>query len=86
MRATTLGARQSIVEISMSLTSSLFARKAPEPSYPVLPQVGGDGQSNIPGIYVVGELAGAPLVKQGLNAGHELAPNAADRAQIVPGP
>jgi NosR/NirI family nitrous oxide reductase transcriptional regulator len=37
-----------------------------------LPQVGSDGQSNIPGIYVVGELAGTPLVKLGLNAGHEL--------------
>lgn len=51
---------------------SLFARKNPEPSYPILPQVGSDGQSNIPGIYVVGELADTPLVKLGLNAGHEL--------------
>jgi len=56
----------------MSFTASLFARKTPEPSYPVLPQVDVDGQSNIPGIYVIGELAGTPLVKLGLNAGHDL--------------
>ena len=56
----------------VQFVQSLFARKNPEPSYPILPQVGSDGQSNIPGIYVVGELAGTPLVKLGLNAGHEL--------------
>ncbi len=51
---------------------SLFAPKIPEPSYPTLPHVDNEGQSNIPGIYVVGELAGTPLVKLGLNAGHDL--------------
>ena len=56
----------------VQFVKSLFARKNPEPSYPILPQVESDGQSNIPGIYVVGELAGTPLVKLGLNAGHEL--------------
>ena len=52
--------------------SSLFEPKIPEPSYPTLPQADKDGQSNIAGIYVVGELAGTPLVKLGLNAGHDL--------------
>ena len=45
----------------VQFVKSLFARKNPEPSYPILPQVESDGQSNIPGIYVVGELAGTPL-------------------------
>ncbi len=52
--------------------SRLFQPKRMEPSYPALPYVGSDGESNIPGIYVVGELAGTPLVKLGLNAGHDL--------------
>ena len=50
----------------------LLRRKQPEPSYPVLPSVDRNGESNIPGIYVLGELAGTPLVKLGLNAGHDL--------------
>ena len=50
----------------------LFQKKMPEPSYPDLPYVSDSGESNIPGIYIIGELAGTPLVKLGLNAGHEL--------------
>ncbi len=50
----------------------LFARKGPEPSYPVLPAVDEAGETNVPGVYAVGELAGTPLVKLGLNAGHDL--------------
>ena len=51
---------------------SLIAKKRPEPSYPRLPQVGENGETNVPGIYAVGEVAGTPLIKLGLNAGHDL--------------
>jgi thioredoxin reductase/ferredoxin len=51
----------------------LFAKKKPEPSYPRLPLVNDRGESNIPGLYLAGEVAGTPLIKLGLNAGHELA-------------
>ena len=51
----------------------LFARKRMEPSYPSLPEVDeASGETNVPGIYAAGELAGTPLVKLGLNAGHDL--------------
>lgn len=51
----------------------LIAPQRVEPSYPSLPEVDeGSGETNVPGIYAVGELAGTPLVKLGLNAGHEL--------------
>ncbi len=52
--------------------SGLSAPKPMEPSYPTLPEVDDLGQTNVPGIYVAGELAGTPLVKLGLNAGHDL--------------
>lgn len=50
----------------------LFAGKGIEPSYPKLPLVDERGESNLPGVYVIGELAGTPLVKLGLNAGHDI--------------
>ncbi|MHC4812120.1 MAG: NAD(P)-binding domain-containing protein [Planctomycetota bacterium] len=52
--------------------SQLFQRKRPEPSYPRLPQVDGNGQTTVPGVYAVGEIAGTPLIKLGVNAGHDL--------------
>ena len=52
--------------------SRLFAQKRMSPSYPVLPSVDEAGETNVPGLYAVGELAGTPLVKLGLNAGHDL--------------
>jgi hypothetical protein len=51
----------------------LVAPKRIEPSYPTLPEVDAKtGETNVPGIYAAGELAGTPLVKLGLNAGHDL--------------
>ena len=51
----------------------LFASKRVEPSYPALPEVDeATGETNVPGLYAAGELAGTPLVKLGLNAGHDL--------------
>ena len=52
--------------------SKLFAPKRPEPSYPRLPKVDARGQSTAKGVYAVGEVAGTPLIKLGLNEGHEL--------------
>ena len=49
--------------------ATLWAPKRPEPSYPALPAVGADGQTSVPGLYVAGALAGASLIKLGLNAG-----------------
>ncbi|MHC4854655.1 MAG: hypothetical protein ACYTF5_21845, partial [Planctomycetota bacterium] len=46
--------------------SQLFQRKRPEPSYPRLPQVDGNGQTTVPGVYAVGEIAGTPLIKLGV--------------------
>lgn len=56
----------------MSLIRRLFSRKKLESSYPQLPAVGEHGETNVPGIYALGELAGTPLVRLGLNAGHDL--------------
>ncbi len=53
--------------------AELFAKKTPEPSYPVLPWVGDANESNVPGIYLVGEVSGTPLIKLGLNQGVEIA-------------
>jgi len=59
-----------------------FGRKRPEPSYPQLPVSNDRGESNIPGITLIGEVAGTPLVKLGLNDGVE----AIDRLHAELGP
>src|SRR5688572_2508547 len=56
----------------LAFLKSLFSPKAPEPSYPVLPAADEKGESSVPGVYLVGEVAGTPLIKLGLNAGHAL--------------
>jgi thioredoxin reductase/ferredoxin len=40
-----------------------------EPSYPKLPRVDDVGRASVPGVFVVGDAAGTPLLKLGLNAG-----------------
>ncbi len=40
-----------------------------EPSYPSLPQTNQYGETTVSGLFVVGEVAGTPLLKLGLNAG-----------------
>jgi thioredoxin reductase/ferredoxin len=70
----------------VSFVRALVAPKAPQPSYPELPWVGAGQQSSMPGIYLAGEVAGLPLLRLGINAGHDLvealAPELiADRAQ-----
>ena len=51
---------------------SLLDRGRPQPSYPRLPAVDGAGRSNLPGVYLTGEVAGTPLIKLGLNMGHDV--------------
>lgn len=69
---------------------ALFAPKRPEPSYPVLPAVTEQGESSVRGIYLVGEVAGTPLIKLGLNAGHDivaqLAPSVQAETEASPDP
>ena len=59
------------LETVMKEPGLLFQPKRPEPSYPDLPVASADGESNIPGIYLAGEVAGTPLIKLGLNQGFE---------------
>lgn len=64
----------------------LVASKRMEPSYPALPEVDeASGETNVPGIYAAGELAGTPLVKLGLNAGHDLMTRLAAELKGDPG-
>ncbi|MGQ0723294.1 MAG: NAD(P)-binding domain-containing protein [Candidatus Eiseniibacteriota bacterium] len=51
----------------------LVGPKRPEPSYPSLPRVKPGGETTLPGLYAVGEIAGTPLIKYGLNEGYDLA-------------
>jgi len=48
---------------------SLFDRSFDPETARRLPLLDSDGQSNVPGLYMVGEIAGTPLIKLGLNAG-----------------
>jgi thioredoxin reductase/NAD-dependent dihydropyrimidine dehydrogenase PreA subunit len=51
----------------------LFAKDRPSPSYPVLPVLNSYGESNIKGLFMVGEIAGKPLIKIALNEGYNIA-------------
>ena len=55
-----------------ALWRSLTGPAGKGPSYPQLPDVDARGETSVPGIFAVGELAGTPLVKLGLNAGHDV--------------
>jgi NosR/NirI family nitrous oxide reductase transcriptional regulator len=62
----------------MKMLRSLFQPNGPEPSYPKLPRVDDVGRTSAPGIFVVGDAAGTPLLKLGLNAGARCADAIAD--------
>jgi thioredoxin reductase/ferredoxin len=53
--------------------ADLFEKKRPEPSYPTLPACDDVGETSVRGLFVVGEAAGTPLLKLGINAGAALA-------------
>ncbi len=46
-----------------------------------LPELDARGQSNVPGLYMVGEIAGTPLIKLGLNAGVDMIDRLKDELQ-----
>jgi NAD-dependent dihydropyrimidine dehydrogenase PreA subunit len=62
----------------------LFRRDPPAPSYPVLPEVNERAESNIAGLYLLGDVAGRPLIKVGLNDGYDLADRLADDLESSP--
>jgi len=66
------------------LVSGLFAKRTLSPSYPDRPYVDDYFQSNIPGLYVAGDLSGTPLVKLTLNQGFDLANHLVDRLESEP--
>ena len=54
-----------------SFFNSLFEKKF-DPATVKLPQVDQNGQSNIKGIYLIGEIAGKPLLKNAINMGYDI--------------
>lgn len=54
-----------------SLFKSLFDNKF-DPATVKLPQVDQNGQTNIKGIYLIGEIAGKPLLKNAINMGYDI--------------
>src|SRR5262245_35776182 len=65
-------ARQPRFRAFLTSFSKLRAPKRPEPSYPRLPRVDDRSETTVPGVYAIGEVAGTPLIKLGLNQGHDL--------------
>jgi len=61
-----------------------LTKDRPSPSYPVLPDVNAKGESNIAGMFVIGDVAGRPLIKIGLNDGYDLANRLADELGDAP--
>ena len=51
----------------------LLGKERPSPSYPVLPVISPEGESNIKGLYMAGEVAGKPLIKIAVNDGFSVA-------------
>jgi heterodisulfide reductase subunit A-like polyferredoxin len=55
------------------ILASLFGKDRPSPSYPDRPDINRKGESNIRGVFLVGEIAGTSLIKACLNEGYDLA-------------
>ncbi len=66
--------------------SMLFRPKRAEPSYPELPVVSAAQESNIPGVYLIGEVAGTPLIKLGVNQGFAIVESLAGNLKANPAP
>ncbi len=67
----------------MQLFKDLFAKDRPSPSYPVLPVLSPEGESNIKGLYMAGEIAGKPLIKIALNEGYRIAENLSEKLKGI---
>ena len=52
--------------------SDLVAPKRVEPSNPLLPDISTENETTRKDVYAIGDVAGSPLVKIGLNAGFDL--------------
>ena len=63
---------------------AFLKKDGPSPSYPVLPAVSDAGESNIPGLYLLGDVAGKPLIRVGLNDGFDLANRLTDELNGSP--
>jgi len=61
-----------------------FWKERPSPSYPKLPKVSGEGESSISGLYLLGDVAGKPLIKFALSDGFQLAERLADDLDGAP--
>ena len=51
----------------------LFGKKLLGPSYPQKPYVDDHFESNLEGLYIIGDLSGTPLIKMTMNQGYDLA-------------
>ncbi len=60
-----------LVAIAKHFSGKLFDKKF-DPAIVKLPQVNENHESNIPGLYIIGEVSGIPLIKLGLNQGNNL--------------
>jgi len=60
-----------LIQRTKDFTSALFDTKF-DPATVKLPQVNEAHESNIPGLYLIGEVRGTPLIKLGLNQGNNL--------------
>ncbi|MGB2832695.1 MAG: cyclic nucleotide-binding domain-containing protein [Methylotenera sp.] len=49
-----------------------FGVAFPTPDLAALPLLSSQYESNVPGLYIIGALAGYPLIKQGINQGYEV--------------
>ena len=49
-----------------------FGVRFPSPDMESVPQVSDTYESNVPGLYIIGALAGYPLIKQAMNQGYEV--------------
>ncbi|MCP3927348.1 MAG: NAD(P)-binding domain-containing protein [Desulfobacterales bacterium] len=67
----------------MQIFKGLFAKDRPSPSYPVLPVLSPEGESNIKGLYMAGEIAGKPLIKIALNEGYTIAENLSEKLKGI---
>ncbi|MFQ5823794.1 MAG: NAD(P)-binding domain-containing protein [bacterium] len=63
-----------INQSTVQFVSRLFEKKF-DPAIVKLPQVNYKNESNIPGLYIIGEVSGTPLIKLGLNQGNRLINN-----------
>ncbi len=66
-----------------SRITNLFDRSFDPETARKLPILSDQGQSNVPGLYMIGEIAGTPLIKLGLNAGVDVIDHLANELNIV---